>query len=298
MIVHRSGHQNHKPWLVSIICLMTFSSSLCLAAPAATIGLSGGLETFRLKEFDSAGDRLLSETGNRYVATAFLDDGAKYNLETPLIYHLETSAYWGQVDYDGKSQSVDPAQSNLPLMSRTDYRGGRAEALFGYRFKASNSPRDIEIIAGTGIDSWSRVIHSATTSNGTLVSGIKETYVAYYGKIALGLSNLYPSTWHSYLQFGVKMPFSISEDINLSEVGYDNDLTVSPGNTYSGFVNLALEPRPKDNKSGNLVVRVYYDGFRFNPSQSKTATRGGSPIQVWQPETHIDILGVQIGYRF
>ena len=297
MISCHNGN-NKKAWLAAVILISALASSLSVAAPVATVGLSGGVEAFRLKEFDSNGVRLLSETGNRYVTTAFLDNGDKYQLDAALLYHLEASAYWGQVDYDGKSQSVDPTQSNLPLISQTDYQGGRAEALLGYRFRPFSNPRTIEILGGLGVDGWSRSIHSATTANGTLVSGIEETYTAYYGKIALGLSDLYPSSWHSHLQFGIKMPFSISEDINLSKVGYDSDLTVSPGNSYSGFVNLLLEPQPKDNKTGNLVISVYYDGFRFDPSKAKTATRNGSSDQVWQPETHIDIFGLQIGYRF
>jgi hypothetical protein len=297
MIFYRKAYI-YKTWLASVIFLMTLASSLCLAAPVATVGLSGGLEAFRLKEFDSTGSRLLSETGNRYVTTAFLDDGARYGGTAPLLYHLEASAYWGQVDYDGKSQSVDPTQGNLPLTSQTDYQGGRADALLGYRFHSSSGPRTIEILGGLGVDSWNRAIHSATTANGTMVSGIEESYTVYYGRIALGLSNLYPSTWYSHLQFGVKLPFNISEEINLRKLGYDSDLTVSPGNTYSGFINLIFEPQATNNKSGNLIINVYYDGFRFNPSQTKTVTRNGSPIQVWQPETRIDIFGLKIGYRF
>jgi hypothetical protein len=297
MSFHRDGYHK-KAWLGSIISLMILTSSVCVATPAATVGLSGGLEEFRLKEFDSTGARLLSETGNRYVTSAFLDNAGRYDLETRLLYHLDAGIYWGQVNYDGKSQSVYPAQSNLPLMSRTDYQGGRAEAILGYRFKPPNIPHPVEVMGGLGLDVWSRSIHSATTSNGTLVSGIKETYNAYYGKIALGLSNLFPSSWHSHLQLGIKLPFYISEHINLSKVGYDSDLTLSPGNTYSEFIKLALEPQPKDNKSGNVVISIYYDGFRFDPSKAKTATYNGSPVQVWQPETHIDIFGLQIGYRF
>ena len=81
-------------------------------------------------------------------------------------------------------------------------------------------------------------------------------------------------------------------------MGYDSDLTLSPGNTFSGFIKLQLEPQSIDNKPGNLVINVYYDSFRFDPSKAKTVTRNGSPVQVWQPETHMDILGLQLGYRF
>lgn len=283
--------------LASLISVMILTSSLCTASPVATVGLSGGLESFHLKEFDNSGTRLLSESGNRYVTTAFLDNGDKYELQTRLLYHAEISAYWGRVDYDGKSQSIEPAQSNLPLSSQTDYQGGRGEAMAGYRIPIAGGLRALDIIGGLGFDIWSRSIHSAVASNGTLVSGIKEIYNAYYGKAALGLNNLFASTWHNHLEFGIKMPFSISERINLSKVGYDSDLTVYPGNTYSGFISLLIEP-PKHNNSGHMVIKVYYDGFRFNPSKTKTVSRNGTLVYAWQPETHIDIFGVQLGYRF
>jgi len=269
-----------------------------MATPIATVGLSGGVEAMRVKEFDSSGSRLLLETGNRYVTTAFLDDGGKYDPEVPIHYHLEASAYWGQVDYDGKSQSVDPTQSNIPLMTKTDYLGGRAEALVGYRIRPLDGPRSLELIGGLGVDGWNRRIQNATASNGTLVSGIEETYTVYYGKIALGLNNLASSSLRNQLQLGVKLPFYITEDVYLSNVGYDSDLTLSPGNAFSGFIKLQLEPQSIDNKPGNLVINVYYDGFRFDPSKAKTVTRNGTPVQVWQPETHLDILGLQFGYRF
>ena len=289
---------NKKAQLVLAIFLMIFIHSLCTAAPIASVGLSGGIEAFHLKEFQSSGTRLLSETGNRFVTTAFLDNGDKYALETPLLFHLEASAYWGQVDYDGESQSLDPAQSSLPLMSQTDYQGVRAEALIGLGFKPSSIPWTIGVMSGLGLDGWNRRIHSATTSNGTFVSGIEESYKVYYGKIALRLSNSPRSPLHSQLQFGVKIPFNISEDINLSSVGYDNNLTLSPGNAVSGFINLVLEPQSRDSKTGNPVISVYYDSYRFDPSKTKTVTRNSSPVQVWQPETHIDIFGLQLGYRF
>lgn len=297
MTACRDGH-NQRIWLAFAISLGTFISPYCAAAPAPTVGINAGLEYFHLQEFDNSGVRLLSETGNRYVTTVFLDNGDKYRFETPLVYHLEASAYGGQVDYDGKSQSIDPNQSNIPLTSQTDYWGGRGEAMLGYRYKLSSHPAAIELLGGVGIDSWNRSIHNAIAANGTAISGIEETYTAYYGKAALGLSDLFPSSWHSHLQFGIKRPFNISEDVGLSKVGYDNDLTISPGNAYSGFVNLLIEPPAKDDKPGNLIISAYYDGFRFDPSKAKTATRGTSSDRVWQPETHIDIFGVQIGYRF
>ena len=49
---------------------------------------------------------------------------------------------------------------------------------------------------------------------------------------------------------------------------------------------------------GNVLVNLYYEGLRLNPSPSKLASRNDSLVSVWQPETHIDVFGVQVGYRF
>jgi hypothetical protein len=279
---------------ILIFCLLSISTS----ARATSFGISGGVESFHLKEIGSTGTRLVSETGNRFVATALFDNYKRYESEIPLLYHLEASVYLGQVNYDGQSQSLDPAQNNLPVRSQTDYQGGRAEALLGYRFNPSVVPRGIELLGGLGVDSWNRRIQDGTASNGTQISGIKETYRAYYGKAAVGFADLFSPTLHSHLLFGIKMPLNINEEVNLSNLGYDNDVSVSPGNTYSGFIYLVLEPQSKNGSPGNMIFSAYYDGFRFDPSKSKTATRNGSSIQIWQPETHIDVFGVQIGYRF
>lgn len=297
MISKRDGCHK-KAWLIAVNFLMILASSVSMSAPTAKVGLSAGLEAFRLKEFDSGGTRLLKESGTRYVTTVFLDDGGTYAVQGALLYRLEASAYWGQVDYDGISQSVDATQNNLALRSKTDYLGGHAEIILGYRFRPANGPRSLEAMGGLGAASWNRSIRNATAANGTPVSGIEENYNVYYGKIALGLNDFLPSSWRNHVQFGVKLPFRINEDVKLSKVGYDDDLTLQPGNTYSGFVKLLLEPRPKDDKSGNLLISVYYDGLRLNPSKAKTVTRNGSPVQVWQPESHMDIFGLQLGYRF
>ena len=103
--------------------------------------------------------------------------------------------------------------------------------------------------------------------------------------------------WYNHVQFGVKIPFNIVETVYLSKLGYDNDLTLNPGNAYSGFLDLQFEPSRGD-KVGNPVFRVYYDAFRFNPSAAKTVISGTRTDQAYQPETRIDVFGLQIGYRF
>ena len=268
------------------------------AGTLANVGFSGGLEAYHLREIESTGTRLLSETGNRYTMSIFIDSADQLRNTTPLIFHVEASGYFGRVNYDGKSQSIDPVQSNIPLKSNTTYQGGRVEGLLGYQFDLSNSSRAFEFLGGLGTDFWNRHIDSTVTNTGVFVSGIDETYRVYYGKAAFGIRNPLLSSWQNRLRLGIKVPFRIDESIDLKAVGYDNNLKISPGNNYSFFITFSLNPKPTEKKSGVPIINAYYDSYRFNPSKSKTATRNGIPIQVWQPETHIDIIGLQIGYRF
>lgn len=263
-----------------------------------TIGMSGGLEYFHLRELNSSDTRLLSESGNRYVITGFLDNRDRYDPDAAWHYHLEAAAYGGQVDYDGQSQSVDPLQNNLPFTSQTDYQGGRGEALLGYRLQSGILILPLELLGGVGFDGWGRQIQNGTTGNGTPVSGIKEDYRVYYGKLALGMTDLFSGKWHNRLLVGLKRPFKVNEDVSLRAVGYDSDVTLSPGNSFSGFAKLTLESRPNEGRTGNLLVNIYYEGYRFASSPSKTVTRSGNPVLVGQPQTRVDSFGLQAGYRF
>jgi len=231
----------------SVILAGLFCASAAAADPMLSrisLGLSGGLESFHLKELSSNGTRLLAESGNRLVVTAYLDDRKRYELANPWFYHLEGAIYSGQVDYDGQSQSVDPAKGNIPFKSQTDYQGGRGEALVGYRTKASIASHPLEILGGMGIEGWSRSIKDGTTSGGIPVSGIEEIYHTSYGKLALGIRDLFSTQWHTHLYAGFKLPFSTKEDINLRAVGYDSDLSINPGNHISTFIKFMMESRP------------------------------------------------------
>lgn len=269
------------------------------ADSAVAPAISGGVEYFHLKELDSNGSRLLAETGTRYAISAALDNASRYDPLTPWLYHAEITAYTGQVDYDGLSQSIDPTENNLPFGTDTNYLGARAEAQLGYQVRPAVLSHALQLIAGLGVDGWRRRIHTGFTANGIQVSGTEEIYRAFYGKAALGIADLWSGGWHNQIQAGVKLPIRIVEDVNLRAVGYDNDLSLSPTNAYSGFARLTLEaPRPRNAAGGNLLLSLYYEGLRFDPSPSKLVSRGDTLVSVWQPETRIDVFGVQVGYRF
>ena len=138
---YKTHGNTFRAWLIFVSTLVGFIALPCWADMTTKVGISGGLELFREKEFVGTA---VKETGNRYIATGFLDNGGKYDINTTLLYHIEASTYLGQVDYNGRTQSSNPLQNNLPLSSKTDYLGGRAEGILGYRFKISDSPHAIE----------------------------------------------------------------------------------------------------------------------------------------------------------
>lgn len=285
-------------WLIAILTAPLWPWTVQAGPAQPSLAVSGGIEPTYLKELDSSGSRLLSEKGGRYVISVKLDNQNRYDLQAPFLYHLEASSYAGRLDYSGQSQSLDPSVGNVPFSSQTDYQGGRAEALLGYRLRPSFISNPLEVLGGIGFDNWRRQIQSGNDFYGSPVSGIEEIYRVYYGKLGLGMTDMFSSHWHHHLQAGLKIPFHITEDVSLRSVGYDNDVTLTPGNTYSAFIKWDMEAPPDQGKHGNFLLSFYYEGLRFDPSPSKTVGHSGTTASVWQPETHIDIFGAQMGYRF
>ena len=76
---YKSYGNSIRAWLISFSTLLGFIASPCWADMTTKVGISGGLELFREKEFVGTA---VKETGNRYIATAFLDNGGKYDINT------------------------------------------------------------------------------------------------------------------------------------------------------------------------------------------------------------------------
>lgn len=293
LAVKQTPHWSVPLCLLSSCWTITTSADPALAPIPA---VSGGVEYFHLKEMNLSGTRLLSETGYRYVVRAIVDNAGRYDRSAAFLYHLEFAGYAGPVNYDGQSQSIDPNHDKLPFATTTRYQGMRAAAIAGYRLTPETLSRSLDLLGGVGAEAWRRQIDSGTAIDGTRVSGIEEIYQVYYAKAGIGLSDLWSGGWHDQFQVGLKLPFKIIEDVNLRAAGYDENLRLFPRNAYSGFAQLTLEsPRTS---GGDLLLSLYYEGLRLDPSPSKLASHGNSIETVWQPETHIDVFGLQVGYRF
>lgn len=241
--------------------------------------LSAGIEMFRWQEFDNSGTRLLTESGPRLFFSANINNN--YRTQGGFIYEASVRAYTGNVDYDGQDSS------GIFTSSETTYSG------FGLEFNGGLRVIDainFDVLAGVGINAWQREIKDNRNALGSPVSGIVEDYDIQYLTLAVGLPHKFKNI-NSYLKAGLKRPFLTNEDVA------NFNVTLSPGEKISGFISYQLT---LDESKQNLIssIMFYYDSFRFGESPAKLTVVNSQPVQVLQPKSNLDVIGVAIGHVF
>lgn len=231
----------------------------------------GGVEQFRWREFDDAGARLLEESGARYHVGVRV----RRPVNPGSLAAVEGAAEWyfGTVDYDGQACNILSGVC-VPSRSDTSYNGVRLDATFRVPI---GSARKFEVFAGGGLDTWSREIADTPTASGGI-----EDWSMFYAKFGLG----YRAAIQSGLAFevGVKQPFNIEEEIDLG-------VTLNPRGASSLFARLSTQfERDGGRRWG---VSIFYDSYRFRESNRVLVLTNLGLLQVWQPESTQDIVGVQ-----
>jgi hypothetical protein len=236
---------------------------------------------FRWQEFDSSGTRLLTETGPRLFFSAAVNNMDRTG--RGFIYEAIARGYTGNVDYDGQDSN------GIFTSSKTMYSGFGLEFNGGFRV---TEKIDMDLLAGIGINVWSREIDDDQNALGNLVSGITEDYNIQYLTLAIGLAQRYADAG-GYLKVGLKRPFSTNEDVD------DFNVSLSPGKKLSAIVSYKVTFNGNENGK-NLIssITFYYDSFRFSKSAEKVTVVNSVPIQVRQPKSSLDVIGVAIGYSF
>jgi hypothetical protein len=244
--------------------------------------LSIGIERFVWEEF-IGGQRLLEEDGPRFAVGLRTDT---FNRPSPgPMYALEGRFYFGEVDYDGQTQSAISAFDGLPLQADTLYVGALGEALFGQRFGGRQA---IDLLAGVGVNNWVREIQASQTMSGNTVvvtGDAVEQYFILYTKLGVGFYRRGPGGY-GHLQVGAKYPFYTYEYVD------DIDITLEPGKEWSAYAQLRIA------SDARFDVTVYYDSFRFSQSPAERFTRNGVAYIGFQPESHMDVAGLTVGFYF
>lgn len=265
----------------SIVQGMTAAALLatsCLVPKAyagADTSAEVSMESFQWSEYDSSGSRLLREHGPR------LGFGLRWdNYARPLDhwrYSALTRLTVGTVSYDGQTQS------GVPVQTDTQYTGLRGEVMAGYQVGFG-----LLVQGGAGLDLWQRLIKDTTSA-----IGYRETYSIFYAKAGIGYLG-HVGGGRLLAVVGPKMPVYTNEYVDMRHVGYD-PLTLHPGRRVSPFGQIEFISESGDQPQWR--ASLYYDSYRFTPSDPATLTAGGATVgQAWQPESRTDVIGATVAW--
>ena len=244
--------------------------------------LAIGEEAFVWEEFDDSGDRLLIESGPRAFFSGLINNAGGRS-SSNLILEAALKGYAGKVNYDGQDSN------GISVDSKTRYMGYSLDLTGGYRITGNLI---VDMLAGVGINAWSREISDSQNALGNPVNGIIEDYTVQYYSIAAGFPLRFPSH-EGYLKIGLRKPFSTRERVDRFNV------TLEPVGKTSGMISYKFDFDAYKNSTSPLSsILIYYEGFRFDASPSKVSDLNGTPVIVKQPQSDMYMLGVAIGHTF
>ncbi|MFA9462073.1 hypothetical protein [Thiohalorhabdus methylotrophus] len=250
------------------------------AEPDPRLGIHIGLESFRWVEEDPANTsrNLLVERGERIAGSLSWDNLAREG--EGQIHRLLGRAYHQEVVYDGETQD------GRPVETETEYTGALVEGRIGQRLAVSGAPLGLDVLGGVGLEVWNRWIKDTRIDDGAVVSGYEETYGVLYLKGGLGVAELSAGAWFGRAEVGIKYPLEIREEIR------ELDASLRPEERTSLYAVAEIAHTVIQGR--DLGVTLYYESYRFGLSPTTSSTIG--PVR--QPESDMDVLGVQVGLFF
>lgn len=259
------------------------ASDPSVASPTdARLSFEVGVESFRWRELDDDGRRLLTEQGPRFMVGAAL--GNFLHADSGPIFEMRLGSRLGEVDYDGQDNN------GRFVGTVSDYSGWVGEVNGGYRFPEFVQGVSIDLFGGMGLDNWRREINGGVNSIGQSVAGFTEDYGVAYLRCGIGIA-LHGASPGGYLQLGFRRPRSVSEEVRLQ----GRTINLSPGENAAAFLSYQVAlGTPREEGAAGGYLRFYYAGYRFGKSEIEQI--GAS--QVWQPRSDGDTLGVALGFHF
>jgi hypothetical protein len=257
-----------------VACCATLTLTASEARAATEWMLQAGIEDFRWREFEG-GARLLEESGARYSLGIGLE--SPMSPDSLTVFSAEGKLYFGTVDYDGQACNVLTGVC-VPSVSETDYDGIMAEASVSRRY-----PKDLggafEVFGAVGIDAWTREIKSTAAATGGW-----EDWTVFYGRVGAG--------WRTSayaLRAGVKLPLAVNE---ATDIGAD----LEPKGRASLFIGFTATLH--DSMRQSWAISAFYDSYRFAESDRVLVLTNLGLLEVWQPESHQDVLGLHLTGRW
>lgn len=263
-----------KPAKAVVACCATLAIAASEARAATEWMLQAGIEDFRWREFEG-GTRLLEESGTRYSLGIGLESPVSPG--SLMTFGAEGKLYFGTVDYDGQACNVLTGVC-VPMASETDYDGIMVETSVSRRYPEDRGGA-FEVFGAVGLDAWTREIRSTATATGGW-----EDWTVFYGRVGAG--------WRTSayaLRAGVKLPLAVGE---ATDMGVD----LEPEGRASLFIGFTATVH--DSTRQTWTINAFYDGYRFAESDHVLVRTNLGLLEVWQPESHQDVLGLQLTGRW
>jgi hypothetical protein len=244
--------------------------SLLFAATAhAELTVFAGIEYFNWREDTSPS---VKETGPLLAGgLSWIQDKDK-----GILFGYRGQVYFGQVNYDGADLFT-----GQPVSTNVNYFGLLNEGQLRYRFGAG-ADRHVDAVLAAGADFWRRQFSDSDQA---------EDWAVIYARLGaeLGPSAGKPGFMAA---LGLKYPVYTHENANLTDIGFDQNPTLTPGKDWSAYANIGYR------FNRHWGVMGYYDSYRFQQSSNVQATRNGTQYFVFQPKSSMDVAGVQVLYSF
>jgi hypothetical protein len=270
---------------LAVILLLLVTGGAQAATDASRVSVEAGMEQFHWREYGPAHVEWVDEQGERIMVSVNYDNLRR--LDSGNVFRVGGKLYLGAVDYDGETQI-----SGIPVQSTSNYLGMSIEGTGGYRF--ARRLKGLDLLAGAGLDFWWRSIEDSYVSGLGWVYGGDEDYFVFYARAGLGFFHeLGPMSYR--IEAGVKYPFFVTE--YAYPMGSD-DITLNPKGRASLYANYKMEFGPRTRN--HIGLTIYYDRYLFKQSDLEPETVGGvaTGFAYYQPESHQQTLGVQLGFYF
>ena len=253
---------------VAAIALAIGTLALGTESVLAEWSVSAGAEHLSWRESTSPS---VSETGVRGA----LGLNWTQNKDAGCLAAYRLKFYKGNVDYDGAF-----LLTGAPVSGSTHYWGYTNEIQAIYR--TLNNP--LEFVGGLGWDSWQRHLSPQQ----------EEDYDVYYVRLGVNINTRIKRGFFG--NAGIKYPIYVTEDAHLRGIGIDQNPRLHPRRDVSATGELGY----RFNTNWDLIG--YYDGWRFSQSNTVTVTSNaalpGTSINVFQPKSKQDLVGVKLQYNF
>ena len=207
---------------------------------------------------------------------------------------LELNYYFGDVEYQGQTQSDDPALSGLYITSRSDADIFDTTAIAGYRFSAAR------VYAGLGYYFWRRNIHPTMTNSGLRVAGLLEFYSWTYALLGFNAPLFVNEDSRINLDIRVTRMLQAQMDVDfLGYGGYDN-ASLNLGEDWGLRLALPWTFQVSTINDATITIEPYYYRWDLNRSNvaELTVNGVGTGSGVVEPRSETRNLGISLYFRY